>query len=838
MTAPSRLQDSRIALSKVAEVANSTIQKILSSTDTSPEEHATLEQTSRIVADFVNTLLEATVTQLGAEERRSKSDVNTLRGQIEVIIASKEKISQIARKELQVVLEVAQFVESMRNHPVTNHPKANLRPKHPHFIGRKELVRLVKQSLSAKECTPIVLFGPSGIGKTELAIACVNEDLSSYSAVWVIHANASTDIEISFRNLAQTLEIDLFEGEEISAIIKKVYEKLESTVKPWLLIYDNLNTNIPFPQKGGKILVTTQYPNLVPNGKRMEVGLLDSAEAITLLEKITREQGLDKLAISAGGHPLVISQLASYIRYTSDLKIEDVLKWIDTIQFTTMEPDKKLRVILEKSLPLLPEKDLEWLQLCSFLNPNRIEHKYLTHWLKPENEHLQSTIIARLVNRGFLLIDSSSSSFSMHEMIQDYLQKNAASAVKAYVFLLGVANYSNIEYHASWEKPYSEYFAWRDHYFRIIGYLNLMMDKSPSLQATLSPRMKESFYINCYAWTKDSEDAKTLLTKIENARQQLDPKLDNVTIGDCWYLLGCVQAKNAKYSEALLNFDKALYCFQRNTSKENLSLRIAQCYIQIGGGLILQEKHSEARAKFNEAIKQTTLKTIIGECNYYLSLICSHEKNILDAKRHLDRALECWESTLCPHHPKIGTVYNDLAKLSLKKKDFLEALEYYTKACEIFEVNINFPDESLISSMIGKGDALCGSRRYAEAENMYHKALATIEKNFPNSSQKYDVLESISDVLYDQDKFQDSLTWRQKGSNASPQDEFTSSRLYTTYLNSGNCYGKLGELAKAKTEYEKAYRLSKSENGEHHPDTLLCVEMMKKCEQSSTCVVM
>ena len=71
--------------------------------------------------------------------------------------------------------------------------------------------------------------------------------------------------------------------------------------------------------------------------------------------------------------------------------------------------------------------------------------------------------------------------------------------------------------------------------------------------------------------------------------------LDNY--GTCNFLLADINLKKDKYSESVMSYEKALYCFIKNNDKE----KIYKCYLNIGKIYIIEEFYKGAILQFEFA---------------------------------------------------------------------------------------------------------------------------------------------------------------------------------------------------------------------------------------------
>ena len=232
----------------------------------------------------------------------------------------------------------------------------------------------------------------------------------------------------------------LIKGDTLETLSDRVHRKLESLSDTWLLIYDNVEESIPTPQRGGHILFTSRSKDPFIDCHEKEVLPLSKEEGIEVLKNITEENESDEMRDLAGklqGYPLVLGQIARYIRYfsASGTTIKKYLEESTRIDFSRMRGSDRYKQTLEQVLtPLfsnLPDRAQECLHLCAHLSPDEITKNTLVRWCESTYKESAtkeeiSTLLVKLVNGGWLRFNSTKETYSIHRLFQDVLQSEAA----------------------------------------------------------------------------------------------------------------------------------------------------------------------------------------------------------------------------------------------------------------------------------------------------------------------------------------------------------------------------------------------------------------------------
>ena len=165
-----------------------------------------------------------------------------------------------------------QAIKEALGRPLIAKDRLYLSPAHPHFVGRSTLLDQLITDFQLEAWHPInptkirVLYGPGGIGKTELALAFGNRHLSSFSLIWFLRAESPEIFEKDYRDLAEALDVFIGDKDTFEDVQKKVLEALETEAGqsslPWLLILDNVSAGIKIPERGGYVIATSQLQNV------------------------------------------------------------------------------------------------------------------------------------------------------------------------------------------------------------------------------------------------------------------------------------------------------------------------------------------------------------------------------------------------------------------------------------------------------------------------------------------------------------------------------------------------------------------------------------------------
>ncbi|KAK5310609.1 hypothetical protein LTR93_011989 [Exophiala xenobiotica] len=199
------------------------------------------------------------------------------------------------------------------------------------YIGTNPL-DAIKDTLQPDDQSPqrrrLVLRGPGGIGKTQLAIAYAQRHQQAYESVLSLDARSEMMLKGSFRSMAEAIfdvpEPGTLDGEQVPIHARQWVSDRKNT--RWLLIYDNyddpkqfnLEKYYPFGSHGA-IIVTTRRSDLV-NGRKIRVQpIQDIEESLEILQTRSKREGVKFehaakcLAERLDGLPLALATAGAYL---------------------------------------------------------------------------------------------------------------------------------------------------------------------------------------------------------------------------------------------------------------------------------------------------------------------------------------------------------------------------------------------------------------------------------------------------------------------------------------------------------------------------------------------
>jgi tetratricopeptide (TPR) repeat protein len=281
--------------------------------------------------------------------------------------------------------------------PTLEPPTVELPPRNPHFVGRDKETELIRDTLgnSAPTSSTIELAGPTGIGKSELALEYAYRFGFDYDIVWWLPAHDSQSILESIRKLA-----DRIHAPTSNPALETLDVLVADTNRTWLMIYDNVDDPAVLegllPEGGnGHVLITTSVMDgaRAPTITLTELGLDDSARLLT--GTVTTLAAADARAVAEEVHhlPLALDLAAAWVaeesgrRKMMHLGTVEATAWAATafVDRLRVEPDStpgaappsienRVMTIVTETLKstVLGRVTVLLAELCSFLSPQGV----------------------------------------------------------------------------------------------------------------------------------------------------------------------------------------------------------------------------------------------------------------------------------------------------------------------------------------------------------------------------------------------------------------------------------------------------------------------------------
>ncbi|OTY05615.1 tetratricopeptide repeat protein [Bacillus thuringiensis] len=321
--------------------------------------------------------------------------------------------------------------------------------KNPFFMGRSSELKTLEKALSVQGIAVIqAISGLGGIGKTQLALEFCYQKKEKYEVIYWINAENVSSIIGSYEELASILKLPI-KDEQNNSITLETIKQWMQTSSNWLIIFDNLTDEeilrsvLPSVFEG-KVIVTTRKSNISSLISPINLDKFTRDESIQfILDRLQKSDDFAEdakiLAETLDDLPLALEQACAYIIKTG-ISIKNYLKRFKKYKNEIIKEGKPLdydytiATTWEISFDELKKRNpiaLEFINICSFLSPDRIELGLFIN----SNENIADILVNKIPSeleldnilallREFSLIKSHEDSISIHRLVQLVIKNN------------------------------------------------------------------------------------------------------------------------------------------------------------------------------------------------------------------------------------------------------------------------------------------------------------------------------------------------------------------------------------------------------------------------------
>lgn len=335
---------------------------------------------------------------------------------------------------------------------------------HPNFIGREKIFKSLYQYLSNDQrdyVQKVLIWGEGGVGKSEIAVAFANKNAANFPIIYWIDSSTEEILFQSYQALAEKLSFPVNLNAPLESLIKQVNYCLSKLEKKWLLIYDNVEFEIPMPDSGkGSILITSRTKHSTKSDWIFKVPRFSVNESIKLISSIldpttTNTSDWKKLAEKFEGLPIALGEGLRYLKEHPFISIDQYLEAYDADCIRTVlshEADYRYSTsfgkMFEKSIRNLEKTtpySYEWLSICSYLHPDKIPISWIDKWFTAHGKGIEgfhsekNRMLSNLVNQGFFRYNQIDNTLSIHRIKQEFIkfyQQSTANSMKALELLI------------------------------------------------------------------------------------------------------------------------------------------------------------------------------------------------------------------------------------------------------------------------------------------------------------------------------------------------------------------------------------------------------------------
>lgn len=584
----------------------------------------------------------------------------------------------------------------------------------PNFTGRQDELNKLHEALSKTDqaiaaiTQPAAVHGLGGVGKSILAKEYAWQNKESYQGVWWINAEEESEITTGLIDLGAHFIPGLKEVPEKQNAANDTLDYFatyfEGTEKPWLLIYDNIETEEIYrkhaPKGGARILLTSRQCNFSNQITPIEVSSWPLGEAISYLQdesgRTFDETQSTTLAKTLGCMPLALSHAAAFLRQNHAISIENYLKniekYLNKAPVNADYPDAVFatyQTAIDKCEEKAPGAKAI-LSLSAFMAPDAIpyeiyeqEPEHYPEALQPliQNEDLFLEALGTLNRFSLIKLEANNKTFSLHRLVQAAAMDNLGDEKEAWM-----AN---------------------------------------AIRAIAAAHPKQGFE-HWQAYERLLSHAQHISTSThDDVKAPLSTLLNNIALflkerGD--YLTG-----EPLYRRALKIDEKHLGPEHPQTA---IRLNNLAVLLRITYRMKEAEIHCRRALKINEKNLDANHPAIASNINN-LALILQDTNRRKEAELHFRRALKIYKKTCGQNHPETATCCNNLATLLQDTNRWKEAESLYTQAINIYEKIYNPVHPETAKSLNNLASLYHEKNHPEKAKPLYLRALSIFEACLP-----------------------------------------------------------------------------------------------------------
>jgi len=601
--------------------------------------------------------------------------------------------------------------------------------RNPFFTGREEVLQALHTGLSGKQTRFLVLHGPDGLGKTQIALEYAYRHVLEYNAIFWIDAETGETLVASLLRIAELLQLHALQQANQQRVVVAVQHWLSSH-SGWLLIWDNvedlalLGRFLPFAWSGAMLITTSRHiPGPFVRGMDLSpmqqeegrVFLLRRAEI--LKPDATGEQvrqfalrlpayaaAAAELVTMMAGLPLALNQAGAYLEATQ-CELPAYLKLFHTRwgaliqQRGTRWPDHRASVSTTFTLAIThiarrhpAVQDL--LRVCAFLQADAIPEE-----LFRQGGELLGATLARVCQDpldweqvvtlacayALLSRQREEQTLSLHRLVQTVLIETMTEAERKQWIRRAM---SALELLFPDVQPATGFAIWK-HCERLQPHALLCLRQAEAFEDSLT-FASLAYKVAQYLRTRGRyTEAEPLYLRALHIRERVygpDHVLMAPSLNDLAILYWCL----GKYEQAEPLYRRALRIWEQSLSPDHLHM----------GGLLNN-----------------------------LGFLYRDQGRYAEAEPHYLRALRIWEQSLGPDHPDLAHPLSNLAVLYRELGRYTEAEPLALRARRIWEQSLG-PDHPLVASALNMLAMLYRHQgRYTEVEPLALQALFIREQS-------------------------------------------------------------------------------------------------------------
>ncbi len=712
-------------------------------------------------------------------------------------------------------------------------------PKQAHDTVLREnfFKELTRRFSDSKSENIEVIYGLSGIGKTELAIRFAQEKYKSgcYQAVIWLEGDS---LETAYQNFARYVlgnEVGDLSSHKTLTYISQYLSKNFNSI---LFVFDNVecyNTIRPFLSElpiaaRVDVLITTRNANLGYQYEGVALTAFTQKEAAYYIRSNFPNQNIQdnealELANMLDFHPGALSHLIGYIKAKNISIQEYITKYKNEIlRIIHTESEQKHNEMLLLSIKRITEDSSfarQILNFCAFLSEDNISYDLLRTYFKDFNANEIETALQLLSNYGLIeIVQNKPKYLRVHRIVQETLRHELNKTPEDFDIIRK----------------------------KILDFFNEQLTKYEhiSVSQNTSTSTKKIEYLYCQAevacnhfvqagsWLTDIESVSRLKSKTF-VEQAISPKMQ-ICYVELLLKLGKHFQDNAEYSKAITHYKQVLALYQAINDDKNLP-KIAECLNSLGRAFSEKKEYAKAALYYKQAL--VLYQAIHGDnkhhdiaaCLNNLGMMFYHNGEYAKAEYNLVQSLNLYQTM----HDKNNSVdvakcLSDLGMVLSEKGDYTKAISCYEQALMQYKIIYGENNHPNIAACLNRlGVIFYKNGEYAKAEQLLEHALG-LYKAMRDKSNSFDLaicLNNLGMLFHAQGNYIKATEYLEQAlslyQTIPGKDNFFDVAVCLNNL--GTVFYAQGDYAKAISCHQKALVMLRTIHGvDNHTDIARCLD--------------
>ncbi|HZZ45083.1 MAG TPA: FxSxx-COOH system tetratricopeptide repeat protein [Tepidisphaeraceae bacterium] len=615
----------------------------------------------------------------------------------------------------------------------------------PFFTGRAEPMEGVRSALTTKGTC--VIQGPSGIGKTRLAIEYAARNREKYSLIWFLRCDQPSTLNASLISMAERLGIANGSEGPTTSLRNDIRRHLGAS-EDWLLIFDNAPNTARvldlLPRgRNGHLIVTAAQGNWAGFGPGIDLGPLPRAEAVEFLKKRagrSDDEDAETLAKAMGDLPIALEQAGALIAQ-QHVSFRYYLRQFEQLWAELLESDHRSAThpgavamaweLAYRQLRAAEPAAADLLALCSYLSSDEIRlsllhggARFASYPLAPAlADSLQLPRLAEMLTK-YSLADFDERSIHLHtataSLARTRLPEDDQRTWARVAMRLAADAFKYRSDDATSRRDAGEVLP---HLLAAATYTEtLNLDPAAVSKAFYDAGQ---FFYDCGQYSRARDAFQKALDISQTLYGSTHPRIAAISDSLARALSRCGDIEQSRQNfERAIEIDSAAYGYN--------DPRVATSVNNYGRYHFARGDYKTAQAQFEWA--RTVIENHYGADHPRVAAVINNigythgsSGDLAQARQLLEQAMEMAQRTYPDGHPDVARIAGNLGRVLYAQNDYRAAKPLLEKALVIDRAALGYDHPDTGRDHLFLGDLLAATKDFAGAETHYQQAMNAAE---------------------------------------------------------------------------------------------------------------